>query len=490
MLYPLRLQNDRMTRQRAPHPPAGLGRALAAALCLCLMWGCAPAARLAVAPQILSSEWRGGAAATGQSAFPDSLGGALGSAELQRLTVRALAANADLGAATARVAQARAQLGLARASMLPVVSGSAGLAATRTDDSGGRTFDFSDAFAGVDAAYEIDLFGRARAERRSARARLAAAGFDRAALALVVETDVARAFVQHAALADRLTLLDRSIANARELERIIGVRRRLGVATLVETGLQANEVRQLEAERSRLVEAQARTRNALAILTGEEAPLLMLPPATLAALTVPAIAPAPPGMLLVRRPDIRAAEARIAAADGDVARARAAFLPQLRLTAGALGQAATLSGPFGATLTAGAELLGPIFDRRRLRGGLAFAAAAQAETVELYRQALLTAFAEVEDALAAAEQSRVREALLAAIVGEGRTTARLVRLQYIEGEADLQLLLDAERDLVRAEDAHAVARQEQLDAAIALYKAAAGTADVQAGTAIADEQQP
>ena len=492
MLYPLSLQTGPMTRRKAPPAPAAPTRASPAAALfgVALLSACAPKVVLPVAPEILSAEWRGSAGDPVRGpARADSLGALLASQELERLIRRAQAANADLAAAAARIGQARAQLDLARASMLPVISGTAGLAATRTDDSGGSAFDFSDAFAGIDASYEIDLFGSARAERRAARARLAATTFDREALALVIATDIARIFVQHAALADRLTLLDRSLANARELERIIGVRRRLGVATLVETGLQANEVRQLEAERSRLVEAQARTRNALAILVGEEAPLFAPPPATVATFTVPAILPDSPGPLLVRRPDIRAAETRIAAASGDVAQARAAFLPRLSVTGSALGQAAALSGPFGATLTAGASLVAPIFDRGRLRGGLALATATQLETVELYRKALLTALAEVEDALAAVEQARRREALLAGIVEEAQRTRRLVRLQYIEGEADLQFLLDAERELVEAEDARVVAAQEQLDAAIALYKAAGGGGELREASP-ADGDQP
>jgi outer membrane protein TolC len=292
---------------------------------------------------------------------------------------------------------------------------------------------------------------------------------------LVVEAEVARAFVQYSALGDRIELLDRNLANARELERIIRIRLREGIATKVDTGLQAIEVRQLEAERTRLVEAQEQTRNALAVLTGEEAPRFELAESSLAALATPAFATVQPAELLVRRPDIRAAEARISAAAGDIASARAAFLPNLRLTASALGQAATLTGPFGATLAVGASLLAPIFDGGRLKGQLAFASASQVETVERYRATLLTALRETEDALSAAEQSRRRQALLEQVLEDARTTARLRRLQFIEGEADLRDVLDAQRLLVQAEDARAIATQERMNAAIDLYRAMGGS---------------
>jgi outer membrane protein TolC len=178
---------------------------------------------------------------------------------------------------------------------------------------------------------------------------------------------------------------------------------------------------------------------------------------------------------VVRRPDIRAAEARIEAAGGDVRQARAAFFPRIRLSASALGQAATLAGPLSSTFSIGAGLLAPIFDRGRLRAGLEVSAARQVESVELYRQVLLTSLAEVEDALSAVERSRAREALLIEVVEEARLTARLARLQYIGGEADLQRVLDAEQRLTEAEDGRAVALQERLEAAIDLFKAMGGS---------------
>ncbi|HEX8528052.1 efflux transporter outer membrane subunit [Allosphingosinicella sp.] len=452
-------------------------KSLAPPACLMVLalGGCVPSAELAVAPQVLSAEWQQ-QPETSNIAAPtsDSLGAALGAPELQGLLARAAAGNADVAASAARVSRARAQLGIARAAMLPVVTASAGISETRTDNRGGPVFNFSEGFAGLDVAYEIDLLGGAKAGRNSARARLVAAAFDLDALALVVETEVARAFVQHAALSDRIVLLDRNLAQARELERIIGARLRAGAATRVDLGLQTIQVRQLEAERLRLDEAMIRTRNAMAVLVGEEAPRFALPQSTLADLAVPDIALVQPGELLVRRPDIRAAEARIAAAEGDVRQARAAFLPRLRLSASALGQAATLAGPLGATFAIGADLLAPIFNRGRLRGNLGAAAATQAESVALYRGALLTALGEAENALTAVEQARAREGLLTEIVAEARTTAHLARRQYLEGDADLQRVLDAEQLLVRAEDARAVARQERIEAAIDLYKALGG----------------
>ena len=125
---------------------------LASALCAAALTAgaCAPTVELAPAPQVQSPKWRGIAPAGG-TLLPQGLGTALGSAELQGLIDRGLAANADIGAARARIGQARAQLRIARAAMLPVVTASAGLNATQTDNEGGSVFNFSAASAGSDA---------------------------------------------------------------------------------------------------------------------------------------------------------------------------------------------------------------------------------------------------------------------------------------------------------------------------------------------------
>ncbi|MEA3001567.1 MAG: hypothetical protein QOH81_355 [Sphingomonadales bacterium] len=450
--------------------------------------GCAPHVRLAVAPDVASTEWRDApAAAASEPVGGQRLADAFRSAELRRLTGRALAANTDVAAAVTRIERARAELGAARAAMLPIVSTSAGISATRTDDKNSSLYRFSEGFAGADISYDLDLFGAARAGKRAARERLLAARFDRDAAALVVEAEVARSWVQYCALADRIRLLDRSIADAVELERIINVRFREGAATKVDVGLQAIETRNLEAERLRLVEARLRTRNALALFAGEEAPLFHPADGGLDQFQVPALAPVQPGDLLVRRPDVRAAEARIAAASGDVAAARRAFLPSLRLSASGIGQAATLSGPLGSTLAIGAGLLGPIFDRGRLNSRLDAAAADQHQSVALYRKALLTSLKESEDALAGASQSAERERLIAEIVAHAETTARLSRTQYLEGEADLRTVLDAQRLLVQAEDARALVLQERLNAAADLYEAMGGAPQ---GPAYVDARRP
>jgi len=414
-----------------------------------------------------------------------SIGVVLRSAELDALTRRALAANADGLAARARIRQARALLASARGNMLPLVSASAGMSRTRTQQSAANALNFGQAFAGIDISFDLDLFGAGRAERRAARARVSAAEFDLDAIRIAIQCDVARAYVQRATLAARITLLDQNIRLASELERVIRARVRAGDATQVDLGLQVIVVRQLGTDRVRLDESLDRTRTALAVLLGEEAPSFAVAPASLETLTVPALALIQPTELLTHRPDLQAAEARVQAAGGDVQQARAAFFPRITLSASALGRAASLSGPLTSAVGIGAGLLAPIFSRGQLRANLELTGGRQVESVELYRQTLLTALAEVENALSAVDHARARQALLEEIVEQAQLTSRLAHIQYLEGEADLQRLFDAQQRLSEAEDARAVVSQERLEAAINLYQSLGGVsaASPQAGRA-------
>ena len=421
----------------------------------------APEARLAVAPSILSEDWQQtGGLSPPDGVSPASSWHAFGSAELDDLIARAKARNTDIAIARARIQQARGQLKVARAASLPGFALSAGAVGSRSDRTGAETL-----LAGAELSWEADLFGGARAGKRSARANLAAAHHDRDAASLLVESQVADAYFEHSALTERIALVDRSLANARELERIILVRLREGLATRVDSGLQTVEVRRIETRRSELIEARIHVRNALAVLIGEEAPLFSIAGTPLSTLACPQFEPRQPADLLVRRPDVRAAEARIAAAEGDVDRARAAFLPSLTLSARSIAEGVA-GGPVQLLTSLGADLLAPIFSGGRLRGRLVTASGVQREAVETYRAALLVALREAEDSLAASQESQRRKDLLAATIEDAKLTAALARRQYVEGAADLQTVLDAERSLVQVEQDYALAARDRLTAAV------------------------
>jgi len=263
------------------------------------------------------------------------------------------------------------------------------------------------------------------------------------------------------------------VALAVELERVVRVRYEAGAATRVDLGQQAMRVTNLRRNRTELVEALDRTRTALAVLCGAEAPGFAPAPAEMARLAMPDLAVPPPAHLLAARPDVRAREAVIAASAGDVRAARAAYFPSLGLSA--QGLLADLSGgALTRSVTLGASVLAPIFDRGRLRAGLKVAEADQAAAVEDYRATVLGALSEVENLQRTMAAARERAALVAAITSEARLTARLAHAQYIEGEEDLWTQIDAEQLLANAEDAQVLSLQERLLAGIALYRAMGG----------------
>ena len=429
--------------------------------------GCTGTPHLDAAPPVASPAWSD-TATGGNGASPDvDLASLLGSSQLADLIDRAEATSPGLLRASARIDQARALLRLARGASLPSLS--IGTNVSANSRAGGGAFDFASNFATIDAALSIDFAGGAAAERRSAAQRTMAARYDRDALIILVTAELARTYVARAALQARLGLIEQSIGQAAQLQKIIELRQRAGVATKVDVGLQMIRVQQLRAERERLQQSLEETRVAISLLVGEEAPGFQIVPADINQFAIPDIAPPSPSRLIATRPDVRAAELRIEAAGGDVRQARAAFFPQLDLSIGRNAQSFLGSGLLSG-FSIGADLMAPIFNRNRLKGNLALAAAQQRESVQNYREVLLAALADVENGLSAAAHARNRAAILAAVTSQARQTAALARVQYLEGDADLRHLLDAQDLLINAQDAELVSRQERLEAAIALFR--------------------
>ena len=432
--------------------------------------GCAPALEFAPVLPVASNGWSDGESYAGEPPAV-SLGSLMGSPRLQDLTQRALSENREIRIAEARIEQAAALRLTARQATLPSVSLSAGAAAERRRR--GSVPDLEELFASLDLAIDPDLFGRLAAARRRAQADVEFANYTRDAIALAIETEVAATYVEYAALKRRIAIVEQNIARQAELERIIRIRFEEGVANRVDLGLQTIQMLNLRTDRSRLEEALVQTRNAMAILVGEEAPLFALETEEIGRIALPDMRPETPAQLLASRPDVRAAEAVIASASGSVREARARFFPQVEIGLSGVARYAT-GGIFEQAVTLGSSLLAPIFDRGRLTGDFRFATARQVEAVEGYRQTILIALSEVEDALVSAQRSSERAVLFEQIVDEARETEQLANLQYLEGEESLQSVLDAQRFLSNAEEAQVLARQSQMLAQISLYRSMGG----------------
>jgi NodT family efflux transporter outer membrane factor (OMF) lipoprotein len=440
--------------------------------------GCAPSVQLSIPPGLASEDWSvaipSARAVDGQ---PLSVDQALGSEQLEQLLAQARENNREIAMAAARVEQARGLLSSARSTMLPAVNANINLSSSRERQLG-NSLAFDGAFAEADVSFSLDIWGRNRARNRAAAARVQSEGFRRAVVLLTIETEVVRSYVRGCTLAERLLILDRNIANAEELSRIIRARFNAGAATRVDVSLQAIQLRQLQTERLRLQEAMGRIRTALAVLVGEEAPEFAVTFDRLDALQIPSLMAIQPSDLLVRRPDIRAAEFDLLAANADVRAARAAFLPQIDLSSRNLVQSSGLGLPLSLGSSLSADILAPIFGRGRLRGDLTTASGSQLELANAYRQAVLVALADVENAIEGNALAEQRAILIEQIVDEAQLAARLSRSQYLNGESDMQELLNAQGTLSEAEDARALAIQEKIEAVINFTYAVGGSADI------------
>ena len=392
-----------------------------------------------------------------------------GSAELQTLVDEALAGSPDLAIAMERVRQAEAQVKVAGASLFPVLS--AGYSTRKTNASA------SSSGVSLAASYEVDMWGRNAAGVRAAQADLRATTFDRDTVRLTLLSGVATAYFQALSLRAR-------VANAREnlgiAERVLGLvqaRARNGAASPLDVARQEATVLSQRGALLPLEQFERQTLAALAVLIGRVPEGFELKASNLAGVAVPSIDPGLPADLLLRRPDLASAEAQLAAGNADLAAARAALLPSIQLT-GSAGMAssallAVLNAPVS-TLAIAASVLQPIFDGGRLKGQIAIAESRERELVESYRKAILTAFADVEQALAAASRLGEREALQAQVLERARESLRLAEVRYREGADDLLTVLDAQRTLFDAQDQLAQVRRDRLESAVALYKALGG----------------
>ena len=447
---------------------------LSISLCL-IAAGCAPSVQLAETPNVRSSEWQLSYAPLDVPLDQPQGWEAFGNSQLADLLDRARAANSDIAIAAARIKLARAELGIAKAANGPEIGISGRADSNVRGGSGVSSFRDSYVTGDINISYDLDLFGRLKARKRSAWSRLVAAGHERDAVQLAIESEVIRNFVEYATLSDRIALAQSGLDNARDLQRIINIRAREGVADQVDVGLQTTEANAIAIDLSRLVESRANVGNALSILVGEEASNFALAQTSVDQFHIPQFAVVQPGQLLVRRPDLLAAEALIEAANGDVQEARAAFLPSLSISAGSFVDSAASGGILSVGFAAGAQLLGTIFDNGRRKNAVYRASAEQEITVEQFRQTLLRALSETQNALIAADQTRQRTLLLTSSLQFASRTAELARTRYFEGDTNLGTVLDADRRLLEVQESLAIAKQEQINAAISLYRAMGGT---------------
>jgi len=406
-----------------------------------------------------------------------------GSPQLGRLIEQARLGSYDLAAAIARVRQARADTVIAGGSQLPEVK--VGVNANRQKLLRGSGYSQLDAdsdndavdyfTANLTASYEIDFWGGQRASRDSAQSSLKASEFDQATVELTLLSGVANGYAQALSLQEQSRIAGLNLANAQSVLKLVQTRFDSGSATALELAQQkslvAAQQRQLP-----LVQQQAEdARISLAALLGRPVQALALGQERFDQLTWPAIDAGVPSLLLRRRPDIARAEAQLAAAQADVAVARAAMLPTVTLTA-ELGSGADraddiLRSPFY-NLTAG--LLAPVFNNGRLAAQRDKAMARQEELLETYRGAIINGFADVEKALNSIRGLDEQRQWQSEELSQAQIAFNIAQSRYRAGAEDWLTVLETQRTLYAAQDLNVQLRLSRMQASIALYKALGG----------------
>ncbi|MFW2853033.1 efflux transporter outer membrane subunit [Sphingomonas sp. TX0543] len=407
---------------------------------------------------------------------------------LATLVDRTVARNTDLAQARARIDQSRAAARAAGAALLPAadaaatattVSQSRNTAIGRITRAVGAERGYTEYAVGTQASWEIDLFGGLRRGREAARADLAAAEASAGAVAIAVAAETADAYLTLRAFQSRLAVARDQERNQAQLDELVRQRVEQGIAAERDRN---RTIAQLEGVRAAMaplragIEAQL---NRLDVLVGD-------PPGSNRALLIDArpvpAAPTPaggaaPADLLRRRPDVVAAERRLAASNARIGVALADYYPHLSLS-GLLGVAslgtANLFTGNSVQASGGAALRWRLFDFGRVDAEVAAARGRQAEALAAWRGSVLTAAEDVETALARLAEAHKERASLE------RETAALARARaqaqdaYAAGAVGLIDVIDANRELLAATDRLAATRADEARAAVAAYRALGG----------------
>jgi len=400
---------------------------------------------------------------------------------LQALIQAALEHNRDLRIAVARVEEARALYGITRADRLPTLNLTASQAAARTpgDLSSTReplTSRRYDVALGV-TAFELDFWGRVKSLSEAARASYLATEEAREAFCLSLIADVANAYLGLQELNERVSLARATVDTRKESRLLLQRRREVGLAGDLDFLAADGAYEVTRADLVNLERSRAVAENALNLLVGTE-------PGNLPAgrrLSEQGmqfdIDVKVPSATLLARPDVRAAEQKLIAANANIGAARAAFLPRIGLSLAFGTASGTLSGLFDAGSGAWSfapNLVLPLFDGGRIQAGTDLAEARKVIAVAEYEKAIQQAFREVADILVArdklAEQLKAQEAAEQAQVER----LRLVDARYKAGASSYLEVLDAQRDAYTAQQGTVQVRRSLLASAAQLYKALGG----------------
>ena len=421
-------------------------------------------------------------------------------ASLRELIEMALAGNRDLRVATQNIELARAQYRIRRADQLPSLGLSASGDRGTTNPAMGVTDVASTYTVGLGiSAWELDFFGRVAALKDAALASYLATEEARKAAQISLIASVTSTWLQLKTDTELQALAARTLATREQSLELMQMRVEGGASSALDLHQSESLVAGARATHAQQRRRRAQDLNLLALLVGQPIPGRLVPAvpetpgqgpqgdaeslvvAVASAADLPAFTEVPSDLsseLLLRRPDIRAAEQQLIAANANIGAARANFFPRITLT-GSLGRvSAELDGLFGSEGTrfwsVGAGLTAPIFDMGRNRANLAAAKAAREIAVAHYEKAIQAGFREVADALIARATYADQLAAQIAQTAAERERFRLAELRYRNGVASYMDLLDAQRSLFAIEQLLAQTRLAQRVSEVQLYMALGG----------------
>ena len=413
-----------------------------------------------------------------------------GDADLARLVELASAQNLDVRIAATRLRQAREALVQARADLLPSLDASGGYSRSEPLRGGGSTITLPDGTVttvgsggrssfslGLDARWQVGLFGDVRRTVEASRGDYQASGYDSAAVLIATQAEVARNYVLLRLLQAQLANARQSVAIQDDNLEIAGFRVQAGLVSSLDQEQARASRAQAAAQIPSLESSYQQTVARLAVLTGQAPGALKADLET--AKPIPAgpasVGTGIPADVLRQRPDVRAAERTLAAATARIGVAEAALYPNLAIS----GSIDTNSGALGSifnTITGGlfAGVTQAIFNGGRLRSQVRSSEAAADAAFLTYKQTILTALEDVENAVVALNSARAREREFTTALSAADATALLGRLQYRNGLTDFLTLNTAEASLLSARNGLSQARADQATALIQLYNALGG----------------
>ncbi len=400
-----------------------------------------------------------------------------GSDQLDDYITRAQSSNDDLAAAIARVLEADAQARIAGAALLPTLALGASASRERTQlVTGGPAITYSDYSPQLSASYELDFWGKNRAARDAALLAAQASRYDRETVALTVVSSVATTYFQVLEQQDRLAVARDDLENAQQILSGLDLEQSVGVATALDVAQQATTVASINASIPPLARQLQQDIDALAILTGQIPESIDIG-GSLAQLTPPPIVEGLPSQLLARRPDVAQAEALLRSANANIGVARAAYFPSIDLTASggyASTALSTLLLPQSRVFALTAGLSQSIFDAGTRRGQLEYSRARYTELLAGYRKAVISALANVEDALVAVQQSVEQERRQQEAVDTARRAFEYAQAQLQAGTTNVLTVLNTEIALFTARDTLVQVRYAHLQAVVDVYVALGG----------------